>query len=620
MLTHWQYHNPSEPTEYFASDFGIVPWRERFKLPRPLFIVLADPNAPRLNVGPEITAEEFESLIRKVDPSNARYLGQRKKTTRKVRIEKNGHELVKLESNFRSALDLTLSPPKSVSILMLVVGDVRIAEAFQNACRATLKRVRVCAARRERKNGQHSVPTSWLAIILIHHVFARRLDPQLHAHALLLNVTWDGARWTALEAGDILIRAPFFAAVFEIELKRELFLLGYTIRNTDSAFEVDEVPEQAISALSAASVELDRKASTTEKLLSAHERKFYLLKARPEKNEPLDTEQIRQTWERKLGTTHLENLRGLVRAAEARKDFDPPEKERLDLSTRALSQVFLSYAACSDFGAACEAFALSDGSWGSDDFRVVWRVFRKTLVRYPFAEQKYYSAQATLDRLAKLASLIRAQKGTRNRVPICFGNGCARQLPPDPISVVLYGSSQSAAVIRGLRDSLPDWQVCRTGGADVIERNAVIVGEPSIDDLEMLLQNAIRDGTRLVFLAPSAIAKKRIPKKTLVKRSEPPVAIGHLETLLHFSQIAVVRMYPSGHERGLEISPEPPEPKNRMRDPDRAVEKTAQRVESIIWQWHMGLQTRVPLPRKAPQIEFRKLPEAMQTQEWDMDL
>ena len=97
----------------------------------------------------------------------------------------------------RIGYDLTFSPPKSVSLMALVAGDDRVAKAHKQAVTTSLSWLqRTSMGCRMTTGGQtERVQTDNLLAARFDHETSRELDPQLHTHVVVLNVTQrpDGA-------------------------------------------------------------------------------------------------------------------------------------------------------------------------------------------------------------------------------------------------------------------------------------------------------------------------------------------------------------------------------------------------------------------------------------------
>lgn len=129
--------------------------------------------------------------------------------------------------------DIQLSAPKDVSVLALVGGDERIREAFVAAVRVAFEEMERFAAVRERRGDAAFTEkfrlTGNVVGALFLHDASRDLDPQLHAHAVLANVTWDRDRneWMALQPAEMMRASGYVRQVLYRELASRLRGLGY---------------------------------------------------------------------------------------------------------------------------------------------------------------------------------------------------------------------------------------------------------------------------------------------------------------------------------------------------------------------------------------------------------
>ncbi len=140
------------------------------------------------------------------------------------------------EHRHRPGIDITFSAPKSVSLEALVYAPgrtgARVMRAHDEAARATLDFVEAellqtrgydpATGRRPR------VAAHGMVAATFRHVASRNLDPQLHTHAVLANMTrdraggWRSAEFTSIERSKLLI-----GACYRDELRRRLEALGY---------------------------------------------------------------------------------------------------------------------------------------------------------------------------------------------------------------------------------------------------------------------------------------------------------------------------------------------------------------------------------------------------------
>ena len=140
----------------------------------------------------------------------------------------------------RPGIDVTFSAPKSVSLEALVHAPprtrARILNAHDAAVRAAcdlaerellLTRTYDRATRRRPR-----VPADGLLAALIRHVASRNLDPQLHTHGVVANLTrGPGGDWRSADFTLVSRSKRLLGAHYRAELQRRLHAMGYaTVR------------------------------------------------------------------------------------------------------------------------------------------------------------------------------------------------------------------------------------------------------------------------------------------------------------------------------------------------------------------------------------------------------
>ena len=131
--------------------------------------------AEKLGLSGEVDREKFAELL------EGRIAGQQLGTTRDGKVE------------HRPGWDITLSAPKSVSIMAEVAGDKRLIKAHGAAVKVALAHIeKHMAATRVRQGGEvRREATDNLAIATFRHATSRAQDPQLHTHSVIINATQD---------------------------------------------------------------------------------------------------------------------------------------------------------------------------------------------------------------------------------------------------------------------------------------------------------------------------------------------------------------------------------------------------------------------------------------------
>ncbi|CCN50837.1 putative Conjugative transfer relaxase protein TraI [Vibrio nigripulchritudo MADA3029] len=177
----------------------------------------------------------------------------------------------------RCGFDLTLSAPKSLSIMALMGGDERLLTAHDHAVKYTLAHLEKDTAQAKithTKGTQSFENTGRLLFAVIRHQTSRENDPQLHSHALMLNMTRDSqGRLRALASrlkqdGGILQGTSeriyhfqkYYTALYQSHLAKSCERLGYATRAAGKGqFEIDGVPVSLIETCSSRSHQIDQR-------------------------------------------------------------------------------------------------------------------------------------------------------------------------------------------------------------------------------------------------------------------------------------------------------------------------------------------------------------------------
>ena len=190
----------------------------------------------------------------------------------------------------RPGWDVTLSAPKSVSIMAEVAGDRRLIAAHGAAVKTALAHVEQhMAATRIRDGGTvMREATGNLAVASFQHGTSRAQDPQLHTHNVILNATRgeDGA-WRSLEPRAIYQLQKQIGAIYRQELAIKVRELGYEIDTAkDSMFEIKGVSSETMAAFSTRSAAIEAalgERGTTRDEASAAEKQIAALDTRQAK-------------------------------------------------------------------------------------------------------------------------------------------------------------------------------------------------------------------------------------------------------------------------------------------------------------------------------------------------
>ena len=254
---------------------------------------------------------------------------------------KDGAEIVSVGGESRShraGLDMTFSAPKSASILSEVCGDESVTEAHRQAVDATLGHIEEHYAQaRQTENGQtERVNTGNLVIAKFEHDTSRELDPQLHTHAVILNMTQrqDG-EWRAISNEELYRQKMCLGQYYRNELAANLREIGYEIQSDHKGlFEVKGVDKELREHFSQRSGQIEtRLQEVLEKYPNADEsklREIAALGSRASKHD-VDPNAVREAWNERLQEHGYTKEAVQESAYKATEQTHQVEKERLEL-------------------------------------------------------------------------------------------------------------------------------------------------------------------------------------------------------------------------------------------------------------------------------------------------
>lgn len=152
----------------------------------------------------------------------------------------------------RLGIDFTFSAPKSVSIVALVGDDRRVIEAHNEAVKDALKMMESKVVARQKVKGiSFREHTNNLVIAKFQHDLSRDQDPQLHTHAIAMNLTQrQDQRWSAIANEEMLKGVKVVGAYYRAQLAERLQDMGYEVRRTRDGFEMASVSDAAIHMFS----------------------------------------------------------------------------------------------------------------------------------------------------------------------------------------------------------------------------------------------------------------------------------------------------------------------------------------------------------------------------------
>lgn len=202
--------------------------------------------AEALGLRGEIAKEDFMSVIYGKAPDGS------------FQIQSGGEA-----QSHRAGVDLTFSAPKSASIVSEVLGDDRVREAHERAVQKTLEYIEksYSQARQTQGGNTERVNTGNLVIAKFGHDTSRELDPQLHTHCVVMNMTQrEDGQWRALSNEKIYEQKMLIGQHYRNEFAKNLREQGYSIQSDHKGFfEIRGVPEKLIEEYSRRTEQIDAK-------------------------------------------------------------------------------------------------------------------------------------------------------------------------------------------------------------------------------------------------------------------------------------------------------------------------------------------------------------------------
>ena len=240
-----------------------------------------------------------------------------------ARVASNHHAVTgeqlteRMKDGRRAGYDAVFNAPKSVSIQAFLGGDERLIAAHERAVNEALQELEVSACHQDGQGiNKRYVASGAIAAAVFRHGESRALDPHLHSHAFIFNVTQnDSGRLLALESSNIFERTKYLTEVYRNALAREVHRLGYAIERRAHGFELAGVsPEllvrfskraqQRVAATAAREAELGRELTRDEIAV--------LVRANREKKQyELTPVEVRQRQIEQVSDSELRQLREL---------------------------------------------------------------------------------------------------------------------------------------------------------------------------------------------------------------------------------------------------------------------------------------------------------------------
>jgi conjugative relaxase-like TrwC/TraI family protein len=243
--------------------------------------------------GQSVTREDFGNVLNGFSPKGQKQL-----------VQAGQNQL------HRAGIDWTFSAPKSVSLSAELIFPELKQQIFEAHNRSVTRALHYfennyAEARQTINYVTETVQTGNLAIATFLERTSRSLDPQLHTHCVIANITKraDG-KWRALTNEQLHQQKMFIGQVYRNYLAQELQNLGMAVESKPKGlFEIKGVPQELIETFSTRSEQIRQKLPELRKLYpTAQESVLKAMAAqasRPQKVK-VSEEELQQHWQQKL--------------------------------------------------------------------------------------------------------------------------------------------------------------------------------------------------------------------------------------------------------------------------------------------------------------------------------
>jgi conjugative relaxase-like TrwC/TraI family protein len=213
-----------------------------------------------------------------------------------------------------------ISAPKDVSIAFLVGGDKRIEHWWQDSVLETLREIEAVTETRVRRGGlrdENRITGNMVAAVVTHDA-SRSLDPQLHTHLCIMNVTYDNVekRWKGVQPSSFYRYQSFFREVSYNKLAQRMKQSGYEIEPSRTmGFDIKGFPESVRKQFSKRREEILKKAA---ELGVSDQRSLLMIAAttRGDK-ETVSAAQLRSAWLEECGDS-IKDIERVIRNSKGR--------------------------------------------------------------------------------------------------------------------------------------------------------------------------------------------------------------------------------------------------------------------------------------------------------------
>jgi conjugative relaxase-like TrwC/TraI family protein len=416
----------------------------------------------------------------------------------------------------RAGYDATFNAPKSVSIQAFIGGDERLVTAHEAAVAEALGELETFAAHQVGRGlNKRYAASGQIAAAVFRHGESRALDPHLHSHAFIFNVTQDcaGPRLLALESSAIFERTRYFTEVYRNALAREVQRLGYAIERREHGFELAEISSDLLERFSKRAKERDIAIKTREaeigRELTRDEIAIAVRENRAKKHYELTAEEVRQRQIAQVSEAELRQLHAL------RENLNSVSAERTALATavgRAAEHVFERKTVVSLHELTAEVVRQS---YGQHPLEAI-----KHAIDAKSSGLLHAEGNVTTRAALELERALIAKLNARDSTPTvlgCLNPSEAERLSPEQCAAVktLLASTDRAVVLRG-KAGTGKTHVLATAIESMTRIDGVACFAPSTQAVEILRRDGAEQMTAGRPAAGAALQQTQTVQRLLV--------------------------------------------------------------------------------------------------------
>jgi len=298
-----------------------------------------------------------------------------------------------------AGFDLCFSAPKSVSIAYTLPAareDMLIAHAAAVQKTLSIIEAREIGTRITHAKKTQYVTTGHMIAGKFTHIVSRNHDPQLHTHAVILNITRHNNKWYAIDNRPIYRNYIIYGQLYRNTLAQELLQRGYSITVTDAEkgfFELVGIQQETLETFSSRRQEILAKLKEWGTSTPEAAERATLLTRQAKQHKDIDV--LQASWQ-----ATIQDMGGIQLARQERAIVPSPEQKQAEFiqAVDRLAGKSFAFTAREMKRAALAAGVGSGMSEADYEHLLSSAINQKAVLQLTTAKgETYYSTQQNLD-------------------------------------------------------------------------------------------------------------------------------------------------------------------------------------------------------------------------------